>query len=254
MQAVFVLNRLSSTAIGSTTPYELWFQRLPDISYLKPFGCLGYCYIPAAPRVDQVIQSVDHPIIVSTSEGENASETHVDESIILNDPSSKRRKLNDHIASEAETKRVNTVERTHENWGADNFIAGSVYFVTQPKEKLVPRTYHEAIKSIEAKKWITAMNEEMLALMTNGTWSIKELPENRKAIGCRWVFTIKDDGRLKARLVAQGYSQQEGIDYIETFAPVIRSESIKLLFALAAKTGKEVHQMDVQTAFLNGKL
>ena len=68
------------------------------------------------------------------------------------------------------------------------------------------------------------------------------------------MYTRKDSGKLKARLLAQGFSQIEGVDYLETFAPVIRSESIKLLLALAARTKRVVHQMDVTTAFLNGYL
>ena len=79
-----------------------------------------------------------------------------------------------------------------------------------------------------------------------------------KAVGCKWVFKVKEDsyGKLifKARLVAKGYSQREGIDYNETFAPVIKYQSLRMLLAIANQTGMVVHQMDVSTTFLNGFL
>lgn len=94
---------------------------------------------------------------------------------------------------------------------------------------------------------------------TNETWSLVPLPTGRKAIGCRWVFRIKENQageieRFKARLVVKGFSQKHGIDYEETFAPVAKFTSIRALLSLAAKYRLIVHQMDVKTAFLNGSL
>ena len=85
------------------------------------------------------------------------------------------------------------------------------------------------------------------------------LPVGRRAIGCKWVFKIKRraDGsidRYKARLVAKGYSQLYGIDFTETFAPVVRFSSLRAILAIAAAADYEIHQMDVKTAFLNGDL
>jgi hypothetical protein len=117
-----------------------------------------------------------------------------------------------------------------------------------------PKKFEEAMKSEDAVKWKAATDDEMLAHSANGTWRLVDLPKDRRAIGCRWVFFKKDDGRYKARLVVQGFSQVEGVEYQETFSPVIRSESIKLLMAVAASQNKEVHQMDFTTAFLNGTI
>jgi hypothetical protein len=99
----------------------------------------------------------------------------------------------------------------------------------------------------------------MKSIEKAGTWSLVELPRGRKAIGSKWVFKIKrkSNGEIdlyKARLVAKGFSQKEGIDYIETFAPVVRMSSIRAIFAFAAKHDWHIHQMDVKCAYLNGDI
>ncbi|CAL9092278.1 unnamed protein product, partial [Musa textilis] len=93
----------------------------------------------------------------------------------------------------------------------------------------------------------------------NGVWELVELPDNCKRVGCKWVFKTKRDStgnieRYKARLVAKGFSQKEGIDYNETFSPVSRKDSLRIVMALVAHYDLELHQMDVKTAFLNGDL
>ena len=122
-----------------------------------------------------------------------------------------------------------------------------------------PRTYAEAMSRPDAAMWRVAVDSELDSLRRAGTWTLTPLPADRHAIGCKWVFKIKRqaDGSIdkyKARLVAKGYSQQPGIDYDETFAPVAKFTSIRMLLALAAHYDFEVHQMDVRSAFLNGDL
>lgn len=120
-------------------------------------------------------------------------------------------------------------------------------------------SYSQAMKSEDAPKWMSAMKEEIDAIYGLGTFELVPLPPGRKAIGCKWVFRIKRDAsgaitRYKARLVAQGFYQLPGIDFGETFAPVARIESLRILFALAAIYDWEIGQMDVKNAFLNGEL
>ena len=122
-----------------------------------------------------------------------------------------------------------------------------------------PKTMNEARKRPDAKKRFQAAQDEMNSLLEHDTWSLTKPPPGRKIIGSKWKLKIKHDEnveaeRYKCRLVAQGYMQAQGIDNHETFAPVARFGSIRALLATAANREMYVHQMDVYTAFLNGKL
>ena len=114
-------------------------------------------------------------------------------------------------------------------------------------------------KALLDSDWIGAMQEELNQFERSRVWNLVPKPQNRTVIGTRWVFRNKLDEqgqivRNKARLVVQGYNQEEGIDYDETFAPVARIEAIRILVAYAAHMEFKLYQMDVKSAFLNGYL
>lgn len=103
------------------------------------------------------------------------------------------------------------------------------------------------------------MQEEINSIYKNNTWSLVPLPTDTKAITSRWVYKLKPgiNGHLtkfKARLVARGFEQTEGVDFLDTFAPVVRWETIRTLIAIAVHLNWPIHQLDVLTAFLNGIL
>jgi hypothetical protein len=103
------------------------------------------------------------------------------------------------------------------------------------------------------------MDKEMVRLEKLDTYTVKDLPADRKAVGCRWVFAIKRDldGNIlkyKARLVAQGFSQISGQDFFATHAPVMRLETFRLLIAITARFDLELHQVDVVGAHLNSPI
>ena len=107
--------------------------------------------------------------------------------------------------------------------------------------------------------WRSAMIEEMDALTDNGIWDLVRLPAGKKAIGCRWLFTVKvnPDGsiaRLKACLVVKGYAQTYGVDYFDTFSLVAKLTSIRLFISMAAIHAWDLHQLDIKNAFLHGDL
>ena len=122
-----------------------------------------------------------------------------------------------------------------------------------------PRTLKQALSSPNSVQWKEAMNSEYSSLLKNETWDLVPRPEGVNVVGSRWVYKLKKkaDGGLdkfKSRLVAQGYTQTHGVDYSEVFAPVARTPAIRSLLAMANAMDLEIHQMDVRTAFLNGKL
>ncbi|GJR33058.1 putative ribonuclease H-like domain-containing protein [Tanacetum coccineum] len=114
-------------------------------------------------------------------------------------------------------------------------------------------------KALSDSSWVEAMQEELLQFKLQQVWILVDLPNGKKAIGTKWVFKNKKDERgimirNKARLVAQGHRQEEGIDYEEVFAPVARIEAIRLFLAYASFMGFLVYQMDVKSAFLYGTI
>lgn len=122
-----------------------------------------------------------------------------------------------------------------------------------------PSTFDEAMRSHDAPFWNEVINDEMDSIMGNNTWILADLPPKCKPIGCKWIFKkkLRIDGtveKFKARLVVQGFTQKPGIDYFDTYAPVARISTIRLLIALAAIHNLVIHQMNVKTTFLNGDL
>ncbi|GJZ79165.1 putative ribonuclease H-like domain-containing protein [Tanacetum coccineum] len=114
-------------------------------------------------------------------------------------------------------------------------------------------------KALEDESWVDAMQEELLQFKIQKVWILIDFPYGKKAIGTKWVYRNKKDERgvvvrNKARLVAQGHRQEEGIDYDEVFAPVARIEAIRIFLAFASYMGFIVYQMDVKSAFLYGKI
>lgn len=119
-----------------------------------------------------------------------------------------------------------------------------------------PSSFSEAEK---LRWWQEAMQEELNSIESNQTWQLVDPPAGVRPIGLKWIFKIKRNAqgevvKHKARLVAKGFVQQQGVDFEEVFAPVARMETVRLLLALAARKGWEVHHMDVKSAFLNGDL
>ncbi|XP_077215490.1 uncharacterized protein LOC143850059 [Tasmannia lanceolata] len=195
----------------------------------------------AIPKEIEPTTSVDHPLESQTEVGEPSVQ-----------PSKIRRSSRD---------------RRDRSFGPD-FVT---YLVEGTREKLQgsvllnlsiesdPQTYGEAIKSQDVAFWKEAINDEMDSIMGNKTWILIDLPPGSKPIGCKWIFKKKINvngtiEKFKARLVAKGFTQKPGIDYFDTYAPVARISTIRVLIALASIYKLHIHQMDVKTAFLNGEL
>lgn len=119
----------------------------------------------------------------------------------------------------------------------------------------IPGSFAEALSDpVHGADWAQAVGEELRQLQALGTWELSDLPKGKKPVGCRWVFNVKYTptgliDRFKARLVAQGFSQVLGNDYLETFSPTIRAESLRLLLAIGAQEDLEIRQIDVVSAY-----
>lgn len=123
-------------------------------------------------------------------------------------------------------------------------------------ENLEPSTVTQALK---IPHWRKACSEEFDALLKNGTWTLVPRDTTINLVGCKWLFRIKRNpngtiARYKARLVAKGYTQTPGVDFKETFAPVVKPQTIKVVITLALTYGWSMHQLDVNNAFLQGNL
>jgi hypothetical protein len=138
--------------------------------------------------------------------------------------------------------------------------AGKAYF-TQPSYRpslddiATPATFVEATTGPDAPQWWAAIHGEFQSLIDHETWekvSRKDVPSGQRIIGCKWVFKVKANKTLKARLVIKGYRQKKDIDYHETFAAVSRMDSVRAIVAGAVLQGWKFRHLDAKTAFLHG--
>jgi hypothetical protein len=170
--------------------------------------------------------------------------------VAISEPTIPMQLLEDPVEDNNETPKRSKRQRTAKSFG-DDFL---VYLIDD-----TPSSISEAYASEDADYWKEAVRSEMDSILANETWEITDRPYGCKPIGCKWLFKkkLRHDGSIekyKARLVAKGYTQKEGEDFFDTYSPVARLTTIRVLLSLAASHGLLVHQMDVKTAFLNGEL
>lgn len=157
----------------------------------------------------------------------------------------------DEANTEVVTKRV---RRQPERYGFTNLCT-----LSEPESISDPVTIHEALNSPDKEKWIEAMQDELQAFDENQAWvPVDKLPSDKTLVKCKWIFKRKVNSdksvKYRARLVAKGFTQKAGIDYEDTFSPVVRHSTLRLLFALSVQLNFDITHLDVKTAFLNGYL
>jgi hypothetical protein len=269
--AVYVRNRTPTNAHHeATTPYQKWFSRKPDISDMKVFGSLAYAHIPNELR-QKLDDKAEPMVMVGYSLRSKAyrlfdpatNNVVVRRDVVFNEselglPKSKPNHdetITVDISNTSQpTRKSNRCLKPTVRYGIDDYVTHVACLASDIVE---PRSMSEAKDSPQSEKWFEAANEEYRALMENNTWTLSTLPAGRKAIGSKWIFKVKckPDGsvdRYKARLVAQGFSQSPGVDYEETYSPVVHRSSLRTLLSYGIERGMFIHQMDVVTAFLNG--
>src|SRR6266542_3722702 len=285
-----VLNKVP-TKDNETAPYELWEKRKLTLSYLRTWGCLakvnmpipkkrklgpktvdcvflGYAFHSIGYRflivksevpdmhVGTIMESNDatvfediFPMMLSSSNQEMPSSSSQD-LLTIPEPTVSMEHYDNPVEDDNEAPRRSKRNKIAKSFG-DDFI---VYLMDDS-----PSTISEAYASPDADYWKEAVRSEMDSILANGTWEITNRPYGCKPVGCKWVFKkkLRPDGTIekyKAWLVAKGFTQKEGEDFFDTYSPVARLTTIRVLLSLAASHGLLVHQMDVKTAFLNGEL
>ncbi|KAA3481430.1 Retrovirus-related Pol polyprotein from transposon TNT 1-94 [Gossypium australe] len=260
---------LPTKAMTHETPFEAWFGFKPSLAHLKVFACLCYAHTPAVKR-DKLSKRAQPGILVdyssvkkgyrilnpSTNKVQVSRDVVFDELAYWNWERNEPHEVSkDVLANQFEPAQV----------GPEMDIDDEPVRGTRPLSEIYerphvaqaePSCFEEAKAQLE---WKQVMADEISMIEKNQTWELVERPVNRKVIGVKWVYRAKfnTDGslnKLKAWLVVKGFNQRYGIDYLETFAPMARLDTIKLLVALAAQMKWNVHQLDVKSAFLNGFL
>ncbi|GJT16435.1 retrovirus-related pol polyprotein from transposon TNT 1-94 [Tanacetum coccineum] len=263
--ATRILNMVPTKKVDKT-PYELWYGKVPNLSYLKVWGCEALvkrdtpdkleqrsvkCIFIGYPKETMGLLISYFPlqtkIVVAVEEDTTPSE------ITSNIP----QEVEGFEPPQEEVIPIRRSERTHQ---APNRLCLNVEVEEHSLGDLnEPTSYKAAMLDLESNKWIDAMNAEIQSMMDNMVWVLVDLPPGCKTVGSRWLFKKKTDMDgivhvYKARLVAKGYTQLYGVDYEETFSPVADIRAIRILISIAAYYDYEIWQMDVKTTFLNGYL
>ncbi|KAL4336167.1 hypothetical protein GQ457_07G005940 [Hibiscus cannabinus] len=248
----FTLNRVSSKSVQKT-PHEMWTGKRPNMSFKKVWGCEAYVKHQMSTKLESKSQNFlsnkgnDRNIELKEVQQQQVHEPEVEETPQIVEENS--------TDLETQPLGISTRERHElERYGFLVTTHGDVILVDQDE----PKTFQEAVSSPDSEKW-EAMRSEMDSMLENQVRTLVKPHEGIKPIGCKYVFKKKTDmdGNVqtyKGRLVAKGFPQIHGVDYDETFSPVAMFKSIRILLAIAAFHDYEIWQMDVKTAFLNGKL
>ncbi|KAJ9553892.1 hypothetical protein OSB04_017937 [Centaurea solstitialis] len=260
--AANILNKVPTKSVEKT-PYELWTGKKPKLSFLKIWGCEVYVKRTTSeklkPKSDKCI-FVGYPknsmgyYFYKPSENKIVEEdtpVPIVEPVIQQD----NVETQPETAEEVQTQDLRRSTRIRQE--PDRYLG---FLVSQDGGNLnEPTSYREAVSGSESEQWQEAMKAEMQSMYDNQVWELIDLPQHCRAVGRKSVFKKKTDmdgnvHTFKARLVAKGFTQTHGIDYDETFSPVAMLKSIRILMAISAYFNYEIWQMDVKTAFLNGKL
>ncbi|WIA41017.1 hypothetical protein OEZ86_004655 [Tetradesmus obliquus] len=286
MTATFLQN-LSPKAHLPLTPWQLYFDEQPNVSFLRVFGCRAYVRVPHSLRrkldiINKPGTMIGYPadgrgyrVLLDDDTIKESRDVMFDESFFpaLDDQPPP---LVDYSDNESELEEDDGNDDGNDGGDTGNGGDSSSGAATgrpqrnrrQPArlrnealsaEVVEPQTYEEALNSENAEQWRQAMDEEMASLYSNNTWALEEPPPGITPIPVKWVFKVKRDAhgnieRFKARLVAKGFKQREGIDYDEVFAPVGKHSTMRAFIAMVAELGMEFHHLDIKTAFLNGEL
>src|SRR5579862_1368518 len=277
--ATYLHNRLSSKAIDNDIPFERWYNKplgIKDLNILKPFGCIVWDHVPDQQRkqksrskftdkgtrgcfigyvssttykywnFDRKCFLESHNLTFWETEFPHSTDFEQTEPATAPDPS--------------ELSEMSDTERPiYDEIVVEQSPIGHAFTTYGPLAvQSDPASFSEAMSRPDHESWWKASCDEIAAVIKNRTWELVNLPPGKKAIPLKWVFKTKRDAKgffekYKARIVVKGYSQIAGLDFNETFAPVVRVDSIHVLFAMAAAHDLYILHVDCKNAFLHGQ-
>ncbi|BES90435.1 Protein of unknown function (DUF525) [Nesidiocoris tenuis] len=266
LTAVFTINRLETSALPKgKTPAEIWNGQKPDFGKLRVFGCKAYSLIPKENRgkLDEKCKvmimagySANGYQLYDPDRNEIVHARNVrfseDERLEANIPTIDLSSEDDADENNDEDTSANQAELYSQHETLEAFDA-TFALASCSSDEDVPSTYEEAVRSDSG--WRKAIQDELSMIEKKEVWDVVPKPENETIIDSKWVFTKKEaDGSIvrKARLVARGFLQG-GVEE-EVYSPVARMITLRTLLTYALNLELDVHQMDVKSAFLNGKL
>ncbi|GJY49196.1 retrotransposon protein, putative, ty1-copia subclass [Tanacetum coccineum] len=287
--ATCILNMVPTKKVDKT-PYELGYGKVPNLSYLKVWGCealmkrdtpnkleqrsvkcifigypketLGYYfYFPPENKmvVARYVEFFEKCLICQEISGRAVDLEEIQEEDTP--PSEITSNIPQEVKGfEPPQEEVILIRRSERTNQAPNCLFLNVEVEKHSLGDLgEPANYKAAMLDPESKKWVDAMNAEMQSMMDDMIWVLVDLPPNCKTIRNKYIFKKKTDmdGNVhtyKAHLIAKGYTQTYMVDYEETFSPVADIRAIRILISIAAFNDHEIWQMDVKTSFLNGYL
>eukprot|EP00253_Pinus_taeda_P013116 PITA_13116 len=251
-----------------STPKEAYSGKKPDISHLRIFGPPVYMHVTKDAR-EKLEPTVEvgifvgytdtphnyHVYLLDSRKTVPQDEVHGVEETTHAAPTIRGRKRTtkaERLAQDEEKVVGPPTAQRRQRQSPDRYTG---YMALVRKCVVTKPSYFE--EAVQDPAWVDAMVEEYDLIVRNSAWEIVRRPEGKSVVGSRWIYKVKQVAdrsveKYKARFVAQGFSQIERIDYEETFAPVARYSSIRMILALSAQMGWHIHQMDVKTVFLNG--
>jgi len=283
--AIYTLNRVSKASNDiTTTAYEAWTGKIPNLHHMRTFGSKAYMHVPKLftkkfdarskkvvgyegessnyrlydPNTKKVVVSrnvVVHEDVSSSGDEYEDREVTLPRQTAEQDEEVATEKM--HI--EQESPQVESPGSQARQLRDKTTLKKPDRFQANIAVHEIPNDYKEALNSKNKKEWIDAINDELKAHEKNGTWTLTPRKPDMKTIDSKWVFKVLQDEegevwRFKARLCARDFQQREGIDYTETFSPVVRYDSLRVLLAITTLEDMELVSFDVRTAFLYGDL
>nr|GEU57090.1 retrovirus-related Pol polyprotein from transposon TNT 1-94 [Tanacetum cinerariifolium] len=287
--ATRILNMVSTKKVDKT-PYELWYGKVPNLSYLKVWGCKALVKRDTPDKLQQRYVKciyIGHPketmgyyfyfLLENTIVVARYAE-FFEKNLITQEVSGRAidlEEIQDEDTSPFEiTRKFSMDVEGFEPPQEEDILISRFERTRQAPDRLClnvevdkhsigdlsePTRYKAAILDSESNKWIDAINTEIQSMMDNMVWVLVDLPPGCKTVGSKSIFKKKTDmdgivHTYKARLVAKGYTQLYEVDYEETFTPVADIRAIRILISIAAYYDYKIRKMDIKTAFLNGYL